>query len=177
MIEKLRAVYEKRLLTTLIEDGLYINPHSKRLLLDASALYIEMSKYSRAAEHCLTLIADDPRNHEALYNLGLCRLWQNNYEESIALFDSSRSNGGTIENLYYIGVVNQLQKNYPEAIAWYQKRFAASNGKEDQGAISSRARIAALRDKILADSLKETGWTPPDLFEQATARKALRKDR
>ncbi len=174
-IEKMRTVYEKRQLTKLIEDGLFIDPHSRLLLVTASALYIELHEYTRASQHCQTLLADNPTDHEALYNLGLCLLWQNHYDESIAMFDSSRRNGGTVENLYYIGVVHQFKKDYHTAIEWFQKRYAAAKNQEDQGAISSRARIGLLREKILADSLRKTGWTPPDLFEQDAERKALRK--
>jgi len=175
LIEKMRAVYEKRKLTEVIEEGLRIDPHSRQLLVTASALYIELHNYSDAVTCCQTLLADNPRDHEVLYNLGLCRLWQKHEDEALALFDSSWNNGGTIENLYYIGVVHQMRKDYPTAIEWYQKRFAASKGQEDQGAISSRARIGLLRDKILADSLRKTGWTPPDLFEQAAEEKRLRE--
>ena len=170
-IEKMRAVYEKRKLTEVVEEGLHIDPHSRSLLVTASALYIQHQKYDMAANRCQVLLERNPRDNEALYNLGLCRLWLKHYDEAIALFDSSRSNGGSVENLYYTGVAYQIQHRDLEAIEWFQKRFAAAKNQSDQGAISSRARILMLKDRILQDSLKKTGWEPPDLFERYDAEK------
>lgn len=167
LIDRLRGTNDRRQAVKVVEAGLRITPHSRRLLLTASAIYLEMREYARAEVLCQRLLAEDPANPEALYNLGLCHLWLKRYDEAVAVFDSSHKCGGTVENLYYIGVTYQFKGDYPLAIEWFQKRFAAMQSLTDQGAATSRERIKMLRDWILEDSLKKAGWKPSNPFEKA----------
>lgn len=174
LVEKLRGVNLYREAVKVIEDGLVIDPNSRPLQITASAIYLELRQYQRAAHLCERILADEPRHYEALYNLGLSRLWLKEYDGAVALFDSSYNNGGTVENLYYCGVANQFKGDYPEAIGWFQKRFAAALNQHDEGAASARARIGMLRDWIIEDSLKKAGWKPENPFDKAPKAKEIR---
>jgi len=138
-------------------EGLKVDPQSIRVLLATTAVEVERQQYIDAEVHLKSILQQDPTQPEALYNYGLCRFWQKDYNGAIAAFDSSYAHGGTVDNLFYIGKVYQDKGDYPTAIEWYQKRFAKMKDKNDIGAQSAREKIHQLRYLMDQDSGKKTG--------------------
>jgi tetratricopeptide (TPR) repeat protein len=164
LVTYLRSVNRKQEGLQLLREGLKIDPTSRNLILTASAVNLELQEYEEAARISQSMVDRDPTDHQALYNLAVAHMWLKQYELAAALFDSSYRNGGSVDNLFYLGVTYQYQKDYPTALKWFEKRFAAAKRLDDQGAISARARINWLKDRMHADSLKATGWKPENPF-------------
>ncbi len=167
LVENLRGADLKQAALAAVQGGLKIDPKSDKLLLTESAVLIEMREYGQAEAICRGLLSNNPDSHEALYNLGLCKLWTKDYDRAIAAFDSSLNRGGTIENYYYLGAAYQFKGDFRKAIFWLEKRFAAMKTTSDEGAINSRKRIKVLREWIEQDSLELKGYKRPNMFERA----------
>lgn len=174
LIDNWRKADERRRAFNILAAGVAVDPTSPKLLLTESALLLELRKYNEAIDVCQRLLRDNPTHADALYNLGLCRLWKEDFDGAIAAFDSSYKCGGTIENLYYIGGAYQFKGDYPTAISWFQKRFAAAKNITDKGAVASRKRINSLREMMVEDSLIKRGAIKPTLFDKAHGRNQLK---
>ena len=84
------------------------------------------------------------------------------WDEAIALFDSSYRNGGSIDNLYYLGVVYQRKKDWKNAIHYFQERMIRPTDEWDQVAVSARERIKRIKRWMAEeDSAKARERTVP----------------
>ncbi len=128
-----------------LKEGLRIDPASLPLMLALSAGYIELGDYPEAEKVCNEMLSLDPRYARALYNLGIALIWQERYDEAIAVLDSSLHNGGTKDNLYYKGIAYQRKGDFEAAIDCYQRRYAIPNSASDRTAVASRERIRDLQ--------------------------------
>jgi len=164
LVELYRKGHKKTLAEEEILKGLAVAPDSRAILLTASAVQIDLRKYGAAAAHLERLLASNPVDADALYNLGVCHLWLKDYRAAVAAFDSSFVNDGPVENLYYSGVALAKLNEYDAAIDRFQRRFAAATHADDRGALSARKWIYELRArKNAGDTLQSVAF--PDTLQ------------
>ncbi|MDP8240318.1 MAG: tetratricopeptide repeat protein [Candidatus Hatepunaea meridiana] len=128
-----------------LEEGIELDSLSILLLLAKAGNLVEMDYQEEAIAVCDRILELNPDNTDALYNMGIAKVWLGALDEGIALLDSCYRNDGTIESLYYLGVAYQKKHDWKTAIHYFQQRMVRPKHNYDRVVISSRERIKALR--------------------------------
>lgn len=147
---------------TLLNKGLELDPESIPLLMAKTANMVELIPDEETIALIQQVLDRRPGNPAALYNMGIARYFMGQWDEAIALFDSSYRNGGSIDNLYYLGVVYQRKNDWKNAIHYFQERMIRPTDEWDQVAVSARERIKRIKGWMAEeDSAKARERTVP----------------
>ncbi len=128
-----------------LEAGLAVDGRSIALRQSLSATLLELGKSAQAAQICEEIIAANPTHASAYYNLGIARIYLEDFEGGLAALDSSQTHGGSVDCYYYKGVALQRMGEWERAIKEFQMRFVHPKDNEDRVAISARERVQMLQ--------------------------------
>jgi tetratricopeptide (TPR) repeat protein len=143
---------ERNVVNQLLEDGLEIDPGSVELLISLSANELAQAEFDSAAVSCGQILALDPGNYRAFYNLGIARMWLQQFDGALAAFDSALAHGGSEDCYFYKGVTCVRMKDYPKAIKMFQERMARSKTKDDPFGMKARDLINKIQGWMESDS-------------------------
>ncbi|NQT73275.1 MAG: tetratricopeptide repeat protein [Chloroflexi bacterium] len=145
LAESFRDKLDRHHAIATLEEGIELDSLSILLLLAKAGNLVEMDYQEEAIIVCDRILELDPGNTDALYNMGIAKVWLGALDEGIALLDSCYRNNGTIESLYYLGVAYQKKHDWKTAVHYFQQRLVRPKHNYDRVVISSRERIKALR--------------------------------
>ncbi len=138
-INTIQHKYEKT-----VEAGLAINPSSLMLLSRRAYYQILLNQNDQGIATINQIIAVDPGNADAYYNLGIGYIQKGDTASAMKEFYKSYSMNGTVENLFYLATIYEERAVWDSAIYYYEQRYKYGSKSQDPLA-TEHARIRMLK--------------------------------